>query len=236
MLTEALLYLVTPCPGWARKAGYLRESIAIGARHGRRKTDWADHLTNSKNAVLQAAARCGKKRRAVVMGSGHGFDLPLESLAATFGRIDLVDAVHPLTMRLWARRHRGVSLIDADVTGRNGPRPAFPADTDLIVSLNLVLQLGVAPGIDPAERAALRRSHLAETLSLGSVACVIGDVERRETRRGMGEPEIIRMPWSGGADLPDPAEFREWQWSVAPYGEIAADLAVSTTVRAAIWS
>ena len=186
--------------------------------------------------MLQAAARCGKKRRAVVMGSGHGFDLPLESLAATFGRIDLVDAVHPLTMRLWARRHRGVSLIDADVTGRNGPRPAFPADTDLIVSLNLVSQLGVAPGIDPAERAALRRSHLTETLSLGSVACVIGDVERRETRRGMGEPEITRMPWSGRADLPDPAEFREWQWSVAPYGEIAADLAVSTTVRAAIWS
>ncbi|RVU36626.1 hypothetical protein EOI86_15710 [Hwanghaeella grinnelliae] len=236
MLTEALLYLATPCPGWARHAGYLRESIAIGARHRRLKADWADHLTNTKNAVLQAAARCGKKRRAVVMGSGHGFDLPLESLAATFGQIDLVDAVHPLSMRLRARGHRRLSLIDADVTGRNGPRPAFPADTDLIVSLNLVSQLGVAPGIDPADRAALRQRHLAETLALGSVACVIGDVERRETRRGSGEMEITQTPWSGGPNLPDPAEFREWQWPVAPFGEIAADLDVSTTVRAAIWS
>jgi len=236
MLTEALLYVVTPCPGWARQAGYLRESIAIGARHRRRRKDWADHLTNTKNAVLHAAGLCGKKRRAVVMGSGHGFDLPLEALASTFGRVDLVDTVHPLTMRLRAGRRRGVSLIEADVTGIDGPRPAFPADTDLIVSLNLVSQLGVAPGIDAAERDKLRRRHMTETLSLGCVACIVGDVERRESRRGADGPDAEAIDWPAPDGLPNPRETREWRWPVAPFGEVAADIDISTTVRAAIWA
>ncbi len=236
MLTEALLYLVTPCPGWARQGGYLRESIAIGARHGRHKKDWADHLTNTKNAVLHAAGLCAKKRRAIVLGSGHGFDLPLESLASTFARIDLVDTVHPLTARIRARRHRRVSLIEADVTGVDGPRPAFPADTDLIISLNLVSQLGVAPGIDAAERANLRRRHMTETLSLGCVSCIIGDIERRESRRGAGEPDAVTVDWPTPSGLAEPLEIREWRWPVAPFGEVAADIDVSTTVRAAIWA
>ncbi|WP_425407511.1 hypothetical protein [Hwanghaeella sp.] len=236
MLTEALLYLLTPCPRWARRAGYLRESIAIGARCNRRKKDWAGHLTNSKNAVLHAAGLCGRKRRAVVLGSGHGFDLPLEALAATFGRVDLVDTVHPLGLRLRARQHRGVSLIEADVTGRDGPRPAYPADTDLIVSLNLVSQLGVAPGIDAADREIMRSRHMAETLSLGCVACVIGDIERRELRHGESEPEMVSINWLSPAGRPEPLEIREWRWPVAPFGEIASTLDVSTTVRAAIWA
>ena len=83
MLTEALLYLITPCASWSRRAGYLRESIAIGARHSRLKTDWAEHLANTRQAIIDAAGHCPRKRRAVILGSGHGFDLPFEELVST---------------------------------------------------------------------------------------------------------------------------------------------------------
>lgn len=235
MLTEALLYIVTPCAPWSRRAGYLRESIAIGARHNRLKNNWADHLTQTKQAIVDTAGRCSRKRRAVILGSGHGFDLPLKALASTFGRVDLVDAVHPLSMRLRARRHRGVSLIDADVTGADGPRPAYPADTDLLVSLNLISQLGVAAGIDSAGKARLRARHLTEILSLRCVTCVIGDVERLETTRADTAPTATTIEWPLPEEAPEPAEIRDWRWSVAPYGEIARDLDVSTKVRACIW-
>ena len=135
-----------------------------------------------------------------------------------------------------ARRHRGVSLIEADVTGMDGPRPAFPADTDLVVSLNLVSQLGVAPGIDAETRMELRRRHLAETLSLNCTICIIGDVERRETDRRTGKSETTPIDWAMPAELPGPAETGEWPWPVAPHGEAAAGREISTTVRVAIWS
>ena len=235
MLTEALLYLVTPCPGWSRRAGYLRESIAIGARRARRKADWAEHLANSRQAVLDAAGFCRRKRRAIVLGSGHGFDLPLEALASTFAKIDLVDAVHPLSMRLRARNLRGATLIEADVAGLDGPRPAYPADTDLIVSLNLVSQLGVATGIDPAKRAELRGRHVREILSLGCTACVIGDTNRHENRLRESRETTVAIDWPAPDGQREGPEIREWRWPVAPAGEIQSDLSVTTTVRAAIW-
>lgn len=236
MLTEALLYLVTPCPGWARRAGYLRESIAIGARHRRLKGQWSDHLSNSKAAVTRAAGLCARKRRAVILGSGHGFDLPLDALTSTFARVDLVDCVHPLSLRLRARGHRGLSLIEADVTGVDGPRPAFPADTDLVVSLNLISQLGVAPGIDWDSRPPIRGRHLTEILSLGCKTCVIGDVVRHETRRGDATATAAEIDWQTPPNTPEPLETREWHWPVAPFGELARDRDISTTVRAAIWA
>lgn len=235
MLTEALLYLITPCPGWARRAGYLRESIAIGARRARRKADWAEHLANSKNAVVHAAGLCRLKRRAIVLGSGHGFDLPLEALASTFANVDLVDAVHPLSMRLRARNLRGVTLIEADVAGLDGPRPAYPSDTDLIVSLNLVSQLGVATGIDPSQRTSIRAGHVRDILSLGCTACVIGDTARHENRTDEGHISSVEIDWPAGSGQRQGPEIREWRWPVAPKGEIGPDLDVATTVRAAIW-
>ena len=51
MFAEALEYLITPAEPWARKLGYLKESIAIRARPRRCRSDWAEHLTRSNKFI-----------------------------------------------------------------------------------------------------------------------------------------------------------------------------------------
>ncbi len=244
MLTETLLYLLTPCPTWARKAGYLGESIAIGARHRRQSQAWSEHLSQSRSAILKAAAQCARKRRVTVLGSGHGFDLPLEELSATFAQVDLVDVLHPLSVRLKARGHKRVTLIEADVTGIHGPRPAYPADTDLVISLNLISQLGIAPHADAENRRNMRQRHLAELFTLnkstGCTLCVIGDTERIEMPKGKkGDTTDAKrsiIDWPLPIDAGDPVSDENWTWPVAPLGEVDRRLEIVTAVRAGIWA
>ncbi|MDJ0685064.1 MAG: hypothetical protein QNJ84_10205 [Alphaproteobacteria bacterium] len=229
MILEALTYLLTPCPAWARRTGLLRESVAIGARYRRQLRAWDPHLTQSKQAILDALgmADLGPEPRIAVIGSGHGFDLPLEVLSARAGAIDLVDAVHPWRMRRRARRKPMVRLVHADVTGRVGPDYTPAAPLDLIVSLNLISQLGVAFG---GGESALREAHVVWLRQRARQVLIIGDSERRrqDGATGMILTDPLTPPALAGAPVQ-----AEWVWPVAPAGEIAPDLAVETTVR--VW-
>lgn len=235
MLAEALLYVLTPTEAWARKHGFLRESIAIGARHRRLKGDWADHLQNTRAFVLQAAARCDRTRHAVILGSGHGFDLPLRDLAHAFDRLTLIDAVHPLSIQLKALKNDGIYLSVADVNGTVGPRPMIADDTDLVVSLNVISQLGVASGDDVSTQESFRSDHLRWLMELGVNVCLIGDVERIENRAGTSEGVVSKIDWPGLDSCPVPSKTDDWFWRIAPYGEIARDVEVVRKVRALTW-
>ncbi len=232
MLAEALLYLFTPAPRWARKHGYLRESIAIGARHGRQKSAWAPHLENSRRTILTAADACARREHAVILGSGHGFDLPLEDLSSRFARVTLIDAVHPLSMRWRARRLANVVLVAADVTGRHGPADGLNGEADLTVSLNLISQLGVASGDPASGRENDRAAHLDWLWSRSGIVCVIGDTERLFAD-GRGAVERAEpMDW------PTPPTLlcdEEWIWRLAPPGEISKKIEITSRVRAAVW-
>lgn len=239
MLREWVESLVTPCSAAGRQLGYLHELIAIGARHRRCRAAWADHLARSRRAVGAAIARAAGRQTAVVLGSGLLLDLPLAELAAAFERVVLVDAVHPLAARRQMRRHANVERVTADVSGalealRAGdafpvPRP-FPrlheADVDLVVSLNLLSQLGVLPedwlrrrGADTAKAAelgaALTRAHLADLARCRATVCLISDVEwRRVDPAG----EIVERG-SSIFDVPPPPAAEEWLWDIAPAPE-----------------
>jgi len=232
MLAEALLYLLTPTPRWARKHGFLRESIAIGARHARQKAAWAPHLENSCRVILAASDRCARREQALVLGSGHGFDLPLEELAGRFDRVTLVDAVHPLSLRWRARRLPNVALATADVTGRRGPGVAVPREPDLTVSLNLISQLGVASGDPESGRRDDRAAHVSWLQARSGTVCVIGDVERT-VGDSLGAVEKAEpTDWSV---VPVPVHSEEWTWRLAPLGEFSKDLEITSRVRAVIW-
>ena len=233
MLWEAFQYLATPAPAWARRHGFLRESIAIGARHDRLYRSWEPHLNASREVVAHAASLCPRGRRAVVLGSGHGYDLPLAELANRFDTVTLVDAVHPWRIRWRARCRQGVELHHADVTGRFAPPP--PLDADLIVSLNLISQLGLAPGETETERARLRAAHLTWLLSAPATVCVIGDIARTEIKTPDQSRKTVWSPWPDENSLPAADFDREWDWALAPYGEISKETAVERRVRAAIW-
>ncbi len=244
MIREALEWLLTPCARARRDLGYLSEAIAIGARHRRCHAAWAEHLTRSRRAILDAARRAPAHRCAVILGSGPLLDVPLAELAGMFRSVILVDALHPLTARWQARRHANVELVTADLSGvlealhgwQAGetlppPQPITLTqrdDIDLVVSLNLLSQLGVlpiewiekragppGPAIAEAYAADLTRAHLRELARCRAEVCLIADVEWWHQ-----EPDgTIVERASTIYEVPPPAAIEEWVWAIAPAPE-----------------
>lgn len=244
MILEWLESLITPCPKPLRDLGYRTEMIALGARHRRCRRAWADHLARSRRAIEAAIARARGRDTAVILGSGRLLDVPLAALAAAFRRVVLVDALHPLTARLGARRYGNVELWSADVTGtvaalhrlRPGdPLPAARAfaplhapGIDLVVSLNLLSQIGVAPGewierrlgpgaggMAQAFGAALVRAHLDDLARCDATVCLIADIERQFV--GAAGLDIERESSIFG--ITPLAAAEEWLWNIAPAPE-----------------
>lgn len=254
MILELLESLATPCPTDLRRLGYRAELVGIGARYRRCRGAWADHLAHSRRAIETAINRAAPRRTAIVLGSGRLLDVPLALLAKTFQRVVLVDALHPLPARLQALRHPNVELSAADVTGalaelrrlKPGDRlpparsfaPLHASDVDLVISLNLLSQLGVLPAewilrhLGPGAEAkaevfaaALTRAHLDDLGRCRATVCLIADVEWRH----VGPDGTIRERASSiyGVAPPGPAE--EWIWPIAPAPEI--DPAISEERR-----
>ena len=239
MLLEALTYLVTPCPPIGRRLGFPRELVSIISRHGRCRKAWTPHLERSRQMVRQAIERTPLRRRAVVLGAGLGYDLPLAELAARFEQVLLVDLVHGPGMRLASWRNRRVRLITHDVTecledlvaGRfEVAEPArFLGDptVDLVVSLNIVSQLPTLPGHflegaggrgEPAADAigrALVEAHFRYLGKFSGTVCLIADIEREilapdgSTVETLSALREATIPWAG----------ETWTWDIAPLGE-----------------
>src|SRR5262245_23441322 len=117
MLLNLLETVLTPCPRYTRIMGYRHEIVGIGRRYRRCRRDWQPHLDRSKQVIRQAIQQCTTRRKAVILGSGRLYDVPLGDLAAAFGEVLLVDIVHPLPVRWQGRRWANVRLVHADVTG-----------------------------------------------------------------------------------------------------------------------
>jgi len=47
VLAELAEYVLTPCPGPARRLGYLKEAVAIGARFRRQRKAWQKGIEKS---------------------------------------------------------------------------------------------------------------------------------------------------------------------------------------------
>ena len=169
MIWESLLYLVTPCPRFVRAMGYPQEQIAISSRAKRCAKACAPHMAASKSLVLDAAKAAPGRRRAVLIGSGLLFELPVAELADQFEEVICVDLVHPpWIVRPWREKAPNVRFLAGDATGMlerfvsavqtarsTGVIPALPESRprlalepdrcDLIVSANVMTQLPVSP-------------------------------------------------------------------------------------------
>jgi hypothetical protein len=177
MLREWIRTLRADCPRWARQLGLVYEHAAIAARHRRVSAAWAPHLASSRAFVLEAAERCARTDRVLVIGAGDCLDVPVDMLAARFGEVILTDIVVSPVARAIARRHRGrVRCVSWDATGaleklaavcdtvvsagarrifeEADPGPPPGGEPDLVVSANCLSQLGLVPGHAlPAARA-----------------------------------------------------------------------------------
>jgi hypothetical protein len=244
VILELLEYLTTACPADIRRLGYLKEAIAIKARYRRCCEAWAPHLARSRALVGDAAARCARRRTALVLGSGLLLDIPLGALSAGFERVLLVDVVHLRQARRTAARYPNATLVAADVTGLAAglhdricggwrgtpvPQPSLFHDdptVDLVVSANLLAQLPIMPaealrraGADESAirefRRATAEAHLAYLAGFAATVCLITEVTRETVARDDG---ILRIDDAlPGIRLP--AEDASWSWDVAPTGE-----------------
>jgi hypothetical protein len=127
MVFELLEYAVTPCPRYARRMGYLYESIAIRSRAGRCRAAWAPHQERTRQVILRAMEHCPRRRKAVVLGSGPLLDVPIAELSASFGEVILVDVVHPLGAHRRRRRFANVRAATAMSLPSPKPSTALPA-------------------------------------------------------------------------------------------------------------
>ena len=255
MFTEVYEWLTTSCPRDARKLGYLQESIAIRARYKRHRTRWQPHLDASKSVIRAAMEGPGNKRMAVILGSGALYDVPLDALARTFERVELIDIVHPKEACQIAAAYPNVTFRNEDISGtsqtlaamprraaeapRVGALPILTSDTDLVVSVNLISQLAEIPqarlqartDITDGDRRSFAteivRRHVQWLSALKCRVCVISDIERHYVDQNGTQLE----PWDSLHGVALPESGTDWLWDLAPAGECHPELAIQTTVR-----
>lgn len=246
MLTEWFRHLTTPSPAPLKRMGYVKELISIEARHCRQQAAWAGHLETCKKIILDAAKGV-QKGRVTILGSGLLLDVPLRQLSDTFADVRLVDIFHMPGVEKRLTSMANVSLMTADLTGlaeatythvnegREGALPPPQADTgifadsDLVVSLNLLTQLPLLPmgwvqdnsaAYDEAALKAFARRiidhHLDFLSNLPGRVALITETERVISDGAEILQEIDPL---FGAEL-RAAEIKRWTWNIAPRPEI----------------
>ncbi|GAB6126973.1 hypothetical protein [Humidesulfovibrio idahonensis] len=253
MLFEALHYARARLGGEPNPHGHLTELVGIWARHRRQRQAWAGHLERARGLCLHAAEATSPqaRRTALVYGGGILNDVPLERLAALFGRVVLADmAFLPRTVRL-AKALGNVSLLHADMTGvLHAAPPAEPADLpvpdltlgqagpDFAYSANVLSQLPLAPlavmertcpDLDPERRkaygAALVRAHLDALAALPCPVCLVADTTERGLAGGVAQYEDDLL-YGVRPDLTG----ESWIWRLAPRGEAHPELDIERQV------
>jgi len=227
MLAEWLRHLTTPAPRAAKKLGYVRELIAIEARHQRCRNAWAPHLERSRRFVLDAADGLERRRKVTLLGSGLLLDVPLAELAEKFTEVVLIDIVQMPAVRRQVSGFTNVRLVEDDLAGvvddlaagqriEQVPSANIPdGDADLVVSLNLVTQLGVMLARRGVDAAALAAAHLAALRQLAGRVVMIAETERQWIEGG----EVVESDRPlETLDLPEPDAT--WAWNLAPAPEI----------------
>lgn len=244
MLSDLIASFTTAISPAHRSLGYLDEMLDMRRRSRVNRQAWQPHLDRTRAFVLSAAARCAKRGRAVILGSGLLLDVPLPELSGLFREVVLQDVACLPEVRNKLKQYRNVSFSERDVTGlsekllQNKRRgvlqlpealpPADSADADLVVSLNILSQLWVVPRafvgrhlrqIDPGQVddwcARITETHVAWLRSLPSPVCMIADVEA--VKRDAGGGVISRASTVFGLELPERDET--WTWNIAPLGK-----------------
>jgi hypothetical protein len=221
MLAESLVYLRSLPRTPPAFRPHLVEAVGLWARGRRQFRAWTPHL-NKTLAVLDTAIDDIHPRRTVaVLGAGPLFDVPLESLARTFGRVLLIDLAHLSTTDRRLARYRNVARLWRDLAPIGDPDPlAFLRDIpglDWVVSVNLLSQIARAAP-DGDERATID-AHLAGLSALDVPVTLITDIDYRIFHRDgtlLEEADLMH-----GRPMPPPES--RWLWEVAPLGEEAAD-------------
>jgi len=244
MLREWIDLMRTDCPAPLRRLGHAYAAVAFTARARRCRTVWAPHQARSRAAILDAAGAGGDT--VLILGAGPCLDIPVADLRERFRRLILVDTAFPPG----TPHGEGIERQNLDLTGvgdrvtADGPLPdpgcialLDRPGIDLVVSTNLVSQLPLLPLAAAGERTAVEltgfarrivQAHLDHLRAFACPVLLIGDV-RRTTLGADGDLLEVEDPLFGVELPPGP----EWDWTVAPVGELSGGRSQRTRVRAA---
>jgi hypothetical protein len=258
LLAELIVWAGVAASPAARRLGYARGAVSLWSRRRRCAKDWAAHEEKTRAFALSAAEAAPRRDTLWLLGGGTLADLPLAGLAALYRRVIVFDIALLAAARREVRRHPNVELRAADVTGivaalaewRAGaplPVPApdalhalDPVPPDCVLSLNLLSQLPLLPvqwlqkrgtsrtGAESLGRAILR-AHLDGLATLGCPVALVTDRMRLWRDR---EGAVV-LQENAVLDIALPPPEQSWRWSLAPHGEIDADLALDMDVIAA---
>jgi hypothetical protein len=238
MILEALNFAATFAISPRRESSEINSSVRLWARARRCSRDWAAHEDNCWAFVRQVMEGLPQRRTVAVLGSGLLRDVPVMELSQSFRAVRLFDLQHLASVRTWAalRGLGNLSFENRDLSGLDEmlaspdrvPEPLsflrdIP-DLDLVISANLLSQIGVGlsrvvkgmPSAPADTIAPLMAAHVEGLGTAGAIACLLTDVayEIRDRSGAVLEHDSLMH----GIDLPEPD--RQWQWTVAPSGEL----------------
>lgn len=244
---EVIRFVTTPSSWRVRQWGYLSEWIGLRSRYQRCRKDWEPHMIRCQNRITRELRSHPEVKKVVFCGTGWGLDIPWDSPElAALEEITLVDLFHPWSFYGRAFRDPRIRLVRMDLSGRiaglqrkeviahfmlPSPEYTYSFKADLVVSLNVATQLpifileriekwnkGFSESILEGWGAEIQREYLNQVNSWAGNHLLIADVEE-SWKNSQGET-IERMdPWYGKRPF-DPDE--QWDWVVAPLGEISS--------------
>jgi hypothetical protein len=249
LLLEILRSLRVDALPAARRLGLVHEHAAILGRFSRCGTAWQPHLRRCHETILEAAARCSRRGRALVIGAGDALDVPVKDLVLQFDQVVLADVViSPVLRKLRRRFPDQVVCALWDATGaldriaaqrktlsaeglleifRTAVPPPPPGGApDFVVSANCLSQLGLVPS-----------SSLLEAESAPRLIPDCAAAAAQTHLRWLGELDAVRVLLADCArietdrhgaelsrenvlqELPLRAPDRTWRWEIAPIPE-----------------
>ena len=215
MILEALNFVATLAISGRRRAAEINSSVRLWTRARRCARDWEPHEENCKAFLTSRMPAQG--RVAVVLGSGLLRDVPIGELARNFDAVRLYDLQHLASVRLWAltRGFRNLRFLQRDLSaGLDFLRE--DAEVDLVISANLLSQLGVAAERMGTDTADILQAHIDGLYAAPGRKLLLTDVAFDLVLKSGAIVE--RHDLMHGIALPEPAA--SWPWTVAPIGEL----------------
>jgi hypothetical protein len=188
------------------KFGFRTTSARTASVEAQHRAGWAEHGQQSRTFINGAASLSARRELAIVLGVGHGFDLPLVELARSFERVLLVDidAVSLDATAAALEKEAGLSArIEtrvADLTGINGRMvrgidelAAQPSDAETLQARLEALARSYRPGASGA-------SFWGERADLVVSACVASQLSWPQRSYGLRVLERVLGPMSPAAE------------------------------------